>query len=240
MINMFKLGVLLLALAAASTTHAQSTGVAGFFQRAGTAIKQGAGTVLHGNGSTGTQTDATGVAVTSGDIYKPISPASGGEFVDLFKGSRHGQLWPRAAITFLSYGASLPCWTIRATIWHSSTSHHDETFEICHAPMVTTDAVGNKTEITGAFNQTWMRRNSPGITHVQSASDRSIGPNPPDQFFMVPLTDHLLEVQYKNMVMRLAWVSGSINHENPSTDDGEFNLMWTAAFDPAGSHDHQR
>ncbi|MGH8157672.1 MAG: hypothetical protein ACREPQ_06095 [Rhodanobacter sp.] len=216
--------------------QAQDTGVSGFFHRAGAAIKQGTTSVLHG-GSSGAQVDATGIAVTTGDIYKPLSPASGGEFVGLFNGAHHGQLWPRAALTFLSYGATLPCWTIRATIWRSPISHHDETFQICHAPIMTTDAVGNQTEITGGFNQVWMRRNSPGITHVQSSPARTTGPNPPDQFFMVPLTDHLLEVQYKNILMRAAWVSGSINHANPSTDDGQFNLMWTAGFDPAGNHD---
>jgi hypothetical protein len=219
--------------------QAQDTGVSGFFHRAGAAIKQGTSTVLHGNTS-GSQVDATGVAVTTGNLYKPISPASSGEFVDLFNGARHGQLWPRAALTFLSYGATLPCWTIRATIWRSPTSHHDETFQICHAPIMTTDAVGNKTEITGAFNQVWMRRNISAITHVQSSPTRSTGPNPPDAFFMVPLTDHLLEVQYKNILMRAAWIAGSINHENPATSDGQFNLMWSAGFDPAGNHDHTR
>jgi hypothetical protein len=174
--------VLLRSFGAALSANAQDTGVAGFFHRAGTAIKQCAGTVLHGSTSSA-QTDATGVAVTTGDIYKSLTPTSAGEFVDLFNGARHGQLWPRAAMAFQTYGANLSCWTIRATIWRSALSHHDETFQICHAPMMTTDAVGNQTEITGAFNQGWMRRNSPGITHVQSSPARTTWPNSPDAFF---------------------------------------------------------
>jgi hypothetical protein len=183
--------------------------------------------------------NAAGVAETTGDIYKPISPTSAGEFPDLFKGARHGQLWPRAALTFVEYGAALPCWTIRATIWRSASSHHDESFQVCNAPVTTTDAVGNSGALLAPnTSYVWMRRNVPGITHVQSSPDRTTGPNPPEAFFAVALNAGPLETQYKNILFRLAWISDSINHDTAATDSGQFTLLWTAGFDPSGNRDH--
>ncbi|HUY03496.1 MAG TPA: hypothetical protein VMV33_09440 [Rhodocyclaceae bacterium] len=48
-----------------TAARAQGSGVSGFFHRAGTAIKQGASSMLHGNTS-GTQMNASGVAETTG------------------------------------------------------------------------------------------------------------------------------------------------------------------------------
>lgn len=219
--------------------HAQETGVKGFFHRAGAALKTTAGHLLQTNGPT-PGTNGSIVAETTGPIYKPIQPTIGGSFVDLFKHVPRGQPWPRAALTFLEYGANLPCWTVRATIWQSPSAHHDETFQVCHAPIVATDALGNESITTSYdLSSVWRRTNFQPITHAPSSMERTIGPNPPATFFAVPISDHPLEVQYKYMLERLAWISSSTDHDMPTTDSGKYTLMWTAGFEPAGNHDHK-
>lgn len=218
--------------------QAQDTGVAGFFQRAGAAIKNGASTAL-GNGSTSSQT-RNGQTTTTGPNYKPISPAGGGQFVGLFDHFHSGDTWPRAAVTFTSYGITEPCWTARATIWRSSAAHHEETFQVCNSPMMATDALGNTEALGDSFNiasgPLMQAQNIPGISHIQTANDRNTGPNPPMMLFSVDIRGPIL-FQYEAMVVRLAWISGYINHEQEAVNNMTGKALWVAGFDPSGNRD---
>lgn len=226
------------AVLAVTSVQAQDTGVAGFFQRAGAAIKNGASTAL-GTGSTGSQT-RNGQTTTTGPNYRPISPAGGGQFAGLFDHFHPGDTWPRAAVTFTSYGVTEPCWTARATIWRSLSVHHEETFEVCNSPMMATDALGNTEALGDSFNiasgPLMQAQNIPGISHIQTANDRNTGPNPPMMLFSIDINGPIL-IQYEAMVVRLAWISGYINHEQQAVNNMSGKALWVAGFDPAGNHD---
>ena len=97
-----------------------------------------------GDGIPGTM--GAGQAVTDGPVYRPISPTHG-QFPGIFDGfSVHESVrrghYPRVALTFETYGATIPCWKVRATIWQSALSHHDERFELCDAPLTGKDDLG--------------------------------------------------------------------------------------------------
>jgi hypothetical protein len=220
--------------------HGQNTGVAGFFQRAGAAIKTGAGQVL------GKPAASSGTSATTGAYFRPISPADGGQFQGLFDHWKQGDAWPRAAIYFTKWGSSLPCWTARATVWRSPTSHHDETFEICNAPLVIKDDMGGTQTLgaTGGFDpsQTSFKidsaQNIQGISHADSSNVRDTGPNPPHNLFALNWGTHrTLLPQYYEIVLRAMYACG---YEDPTSKG--INVMagktlWVVGFDQAGNAD---
>jgi len=235
-----KSGIALFMAAGVGMAQGQSTGtgVAGFFQRAGAAIKTGAGQVLG-------KPNTAGGATTTGPTFRAISPAAGGQFEGLFDHWHPGATWPRAAITFTHFGSRLPCWTARATIWQSATQHHDETFEICNAPLFIHDDLGGSQQLsaTNSTSSVTMTmdsaQNIEGISHVQTATVRDTGPNPPHMLFTLNWgnSGNALMPQYHEILLRLMYACG---YEDP-TSKGINNMLgkvlWVARFEPSGNAD---
>jgi hypothetical protein len=159
---------------------AQSTGFQGFLQRASSAVSQTASNVLGNPQGTG---NAGGGATTSGATFRPITPATGGQFTGLFNTWHSGDAWPRASVYFTAWGPNLPCWTARATIWRSVREHHEETFQVCNAPLFIHDDMGGAMQLsanrstTNVTLQMDAAQNIQGISHVDTANTRDAGPN---------------------------------------------------------------
>jgi hypothetical protein len=174
------------ALFFASPAAAQSTGFQGFLQRAGSAVSQTASNVLGNHQGVG---NAGGGATTSGATFRPISPATGGQFTGLFNNWHSGDAWPRASIYFTAWGPNLPCWTARATIWRSVREHVEETFQVCNAPLFIHDDMGGSMQLsaTHTTDNVVMKMdgavNIQGISHADTANERNAGPNPPHSLF---------------------------------------------------------
>lgn len=257
--SMLYITVFILALGGVPA-HAQSTGLKGFFHRAAGAIKHTAERVVGAQpkGNTTTSSSATpstsiGTA-TTGPIYRPIRPSHPGEFKGLFDHFRTSQNWPRASVKFVKFGKHLPCWTAKATIWHSRTRKRVETFQVCNAPIYTTDELGNKSVIdeTSYFYPRHLdnARNVPGISKAQTSNTRNAGPNPPEFYFALNIATPSkswqsgydpspFSTQYAAMITRLAWISGYINHQTGTIDTMVGRTLWIAGFDPAGNADRQ-
>ncbi|WEN13901.1 hypothetical protein PY254_11685 [Rhodanobacter sp. AS-Z3] len=242
--NLFYAGALLIGITFTSMVTAQESGIGGFLHRAGAVVKASAGQVL--GQPTSTQ-NPSGVAVTTtGDYFRPTHPASGGEFQGLFNHWKQGDAWPRASVYFTEYGSALPCWNARATIWRSASSHHEETFQVCNAPIVVKDDMGNTAQIAGfpldgpLGTQFFIARNVPGISHADTAPSRNAGPNPPAAPFGVNiagLEGTRIRPMYDDVVIRLAWVTGYMTHDGAPLNTLSGKSLWVAGFDPAGNHD---
>lgn len=235
-----KSAVALFMTAGIGMAQAQSTGVAGFFQRAGAAIKTGAGQVL------GKPNTVAGTTTTTGATFRPISPSDGGEFQGLFEHWKQGDAWPRAAIYFTKWGTSLPCWTARATVWHSLSSHHDETFQVCNAPLVIHDDMGGTQTLgaTGGFDpsQTIYKmdsaQNIQGISHADSSNTRDTGPNPPHNLFSLNWGTHqALLPQYHEILLRAMYACGYEDPTSKGINPMAGKLLWVVGFDQAGNAD---
>ena len=222
--------VSLLSIPAAAA--AQESGFKSFLHRTASAITgQPSPTAIPG-------TISTGNAVTDGAVYRPVSPASGGMFPDIFKGyTSVGNLgkFPRVALTFETFGASEACWRTRATIWTSATRHTEETFDLCNAPLVGKDDLGHtsvQADPTTSLLLPMSRETfSPGIPVTP---DRTTGPNPPRLPFLLSMNSvpnaPALRGQYQALVARAMVISGFAN--NPQTP-----LFWIAGFSPDGNRD---
>jgi hypothetical protein len=235
------------ALFFASSAAAQSTGFQGFLQRAGSAVSQSAGTIMGKPVGLSNSDNPSSVAVaTTGEYFRPISPSSGGEFRGLYDSWRQGNGWPRASVFFTEYGSRLPCWTARAVIWRSPTSHHEETFQVCNASVTTKDDMGNTSQIGGPGIDSQMgamlaaTRNVQGITHAETASSRNAGPNPPAMPFNVVISGlegTRIRPMYNAVLIRLIWVSGYLTMGDSQVTTTPGKSLWVAGFDPAGNHD---
>lgn len=201
---------------------------------------------------------ANGVT-TTGAVFRPISPARGGEFPGIFndysiaKNSPRGH-YPRVALTAEIYGGTMACWTFRATVWHSATNHHDERFELCNAPLMTKDDLGQPVEAanpTGPLMSVITMHQTLPSTHVRVSTQRTTGPDPAAMPFAVQIAattpaGKAMLAQYDQLIARAMFVSGyappdqmiSGNaYRTAGTVGADGRLMWFAGFAPGGNRD---
>jgi hypothetical protein len=230
------------ALVAPAAAFAQETGFSGFLHRAGAAVTRTATAVTTPGAPQ--RSNPLGVA-TDGPYYRPINPAQGGTFPGIFSHYRPGiDSFPRVALTFTRFGASEPCWTVRATIWRSVKTSTVETFDICNAPISAQDDLGNPTAVNLSqalvmANALLPAQNLEGSSHAPSSPTRNAGPNPPLQLFSVQATGPTADAfmtQYRVLLFRLCWVSGFLNPAAPTLNSTIGKSMWTT-FDPSGNLD---
>jgi hypothetical protein len=254
-----------LLLGATITAHAQSAGGAkGFLYRAAAAVlgqpQNSKTTAIHGQAGAGIPgTMAAGQAITDGPVYRPISPAHG-QFAGIFDGFsvsesvRRGH-YPRVALSFETYGATIPCWKVRATIWQSAKSHHDERFELCDAPLTAKDDLGQPSVIgdpTLALSGVIQSRHILPAPGLSVTDERTTGPTPPRSPFNINIGSTtpnagLLLFQYKAIVSRAMVISGYASKSDISggnamlsapTAGSAGQLLWVAGFAPGGNQDH--
>jgi len=219
----------------------------GFFRQLGTSLKNAGGQMLGVKPAQGGVKAAAG----AGAIYAPVS--GGGKLPGLFKADNHqlaqqGRLdWPRVSLTYTEWGVTLPCWTVEARIWTTATTSNTETFRTCADAAVTeADDLGDTAELnTSAL---WKGRDTlmgirvpPGKPNT--GTQRSTGPNPPAQPFVVNVSRPGVSDRAVDVALRVAWVSGFIQtadlHPGASGlltpfKDGR---MWIAGFKPEGNRD---
>lgn len=176
--------LLALTLVSPFTTQAQDAQPQkpGFFRQLGKSLADSGKQMVGIQPNPGSKTRAQG----TGAIYASLNGA--GKLPGLFKGDNHQQAqlgkleWPRVALTFTEWGASLPCWTVEARIWTSPTASSTETFRTCFDAAVTeTDDLGETAELnTSAL---WKGRDTLNGVRVppskpNTGAQRSTGPNP--------------------------------------------------------------
>lgn len=220
-------GLIFLTLPAAAQDT--GSGFKGFLQRTAGAV-MGQPNDANRPGTTATMND--------GPAYRPISPASGGTFAGIFRTyspSGNPGRFPRVSLFFESFGASEPCWRTRATIWLSERSHHEETFDLCNAPIVTKDDLGATTVMADpTTTYLGMLSRQPFAPGVPITPDRTVGPNPPRVPFLMDFgsapNKGPLRGQYQAIVTRALVISGYA--KSPYEP-----LMWVAGFNPNGNKD---
>ncbi|WP_236727815.1 hypothetical protein [Xanthomonas perforans] len=179
-----------------------------------------------------------------GVLYAPLS--GGQTFRTLFRNEDHDQAiqgrlhWPRAALTFVEYGRNLPCWTVKATIWTSSTSSHDETFRTCTTAKLTkTNDLGEVSTFGRSIGFVGLLNAEPRFGAVPTTGDtRTRGPNPPRLLFQVDV-DKAMRDKLRDIVINSAWVSGFYGQGNDLSHASIFYdyRMWIAGFEPTGNRD---
>ena len=223
----------------------QSTQKPGFFRQLGDSLKDAGERMVGAKPRSGTRTQA-------GPLYTPISGA--GRINGLYKNEDHqaaqmGRLdWPRVALTYKDWGASLPCWTVEARIWTSSTASTTETFQACaDAPLTIKDDLGEEVELndnarTKATTDLMVGlRVRPGKPNT--GDQRTTGPNPPREPFNVATSRDGVAEQARKVALSVAWVSGYLRAEDlypgPSGILTPFRdtRVWIAGFDPTGNRD---
>jgi hypothetical protein len=243
-------GAALLAFALAGAAQAQDAQQQkpGFFRQLGGSLKDAGQQMVSIKPANGGK---TGSLTSSGAIYTPISGA--GRLLGLFKADNYQQAqlgrldWPRVALTFTEWGASLPCWTVEARIWTSASASTTETFRACaDAPLTDTDDLGETAELNTAA--LWKGRDTlNGIRVLPSKSNtgaqRSTGPNPPAQPFVLNVSRPAVSDKAVDIALRVAWISGFIQtadlHPGPSGLLTPFkdSRLWIAGFKPDGNRD---
>ncbi|ATS87147.1 hypothetical protein NY98_05005 [Xanthomonas citri pv. fuscans] len=242
-------GAALLALTVAGVAHAQDAQPQkpGFFRQLGKSLADSGKQMVGIKPNAGAKARSQG----AGSIYTPINGS--GRLPGLFKGDNHQQAqlgkleWPRVALTFTEWGASLPCWTAEARIWTSTTASTTETFRTCFdAPLTETDDLGETAELnTSAL---WKGRDTLNGVRVppskpNTGAQRSTGPNPPTQPFVVNVSRPGVADRAVDVSLRVAWVAGFIQtadlHPGPSGMLTPFkdSRMWIAGFKPDGNRD---
>ncbi|HHZ23166.1 TPA: hypothetical protein HH296_11940 [Xanthomonas vasicola pv. zeae] len=241
--------LLALALVSPFTTQAQDAQPQkpGFFRQLGKSLADSGKQMVGIKPNSGSKAGSQG----TGSIYTPISGA--GKLPGLFKGDNHqaaqgGKLeWPRVALTFTEWGASLPCWTAEARIWTSPAASTTETFRTCFDAAVTaTDDLGETAELNSAA--LWKGRDTlSGIRVMPSkpntGAQRSTGPNPPAQPFVVNVSRPGVADRAVDVSLRVAWVAGFI--QTADLRPGPSGLltplkdtrMWIAGFKSDGNRD---
>lgn len=219
----------------------------GFFRQLGSSLKDA------GQQMVGVKPVQVGAkpSAEGGVIYVPVSGT--GKLPGLFKADNHQQAqlgkleWPRVALTFQEWGASLPCWTVEAKIWTSASASTTETFRTCaNAALTETDDLGDTAELnTSAL---WKGRDTLMGVRVppskpNTGASRSSGPNPPSQPFVVNVSRPGVSERAVQVALRVAWVSGFIQTTDiypgaagiltPFKD----SRMWIAGFKPEGNRD---
>lgn len=217
----------------------------GFFRQLGTSLKNAGQEMVGAKPRSGTRAQ-------TGPIYTPISGA--GKIVGLFKNEDHqaaqmGRLdWPRAALTFREWGASLPCWTVEARIWTSATTSTSETFRACaDAPLINRDDLGEEAELNDNARAKATTDLMVGLRvrpgKPNTGDDRTTGPTPPREPFNVRTTRDGVADQARRVALSAAWVSGYLRAEDLYPGPSGFltpfrdTRMWIGGFDPAGNRD---
>ncbi|MGE8450893.1 MAG: hypothetical protein ACN6OP_09825, partial [Pseudomonadales bacterium] len=205
--------VALLALAIASfpaLAQAPAETKPGFFRQLGKSLKYAGQQALGAK-------PATGTAPAAGPLYSPFSGA--GRINGLFKNENHqsaqqGRLdWPRVALTYKEWGASLPCWTVEARIWTSATASTTENFRACaDAPLTITDDLGEQAELSSNARAKATTDLMVGLRvragKPNTGDDRTTGPTPPREPFNVRTTREGVAWQARKVALSTAWVSG--------------------------------
>ncbi|MFA1769557.1 hypothetical protein ACD588_21560 [Xanthomonas campestris pv. campestris] len=240
--------LLALTLVSPFTTYAQDVPAQkpGFFRQLGKGLAD-TGKQMVGLKPNSRQSEGQG----TGPSYTALHGA--GTLPGLFKGEDHPQAqlgrldWPRVALTFTEWGASLPCWTVDARIWTSSTVSSVETFRTCFDAAVTeTDDLGETAELNSAA--LWKGRDTVSGIRVppskpNTGAQRSTGPNPPAQPFVVNVSRPGVADRAVDVSLRVAWMSGFIQtadlHPGPSGMLTPFKdtRMWIAGFKSDGNRD---
>jgi len=217
----------------------------GFFRQLGKSLKDA------GQQAIGAKPAASGAAA-AGPLYTPVSGA--GRINGLFKNENHqsaqqGRLdWPRVALTFREWGASLPCWTVEARIWTSATASTTETFQACaDAPLTIRDDLGEEAELNSNARAKATTDLMVGLRvragKPNTGDDRTTGPTPPREPFNVRTTRDGVAWQAQRVALSAAWVSGFLRADDlypgPSGMLTPFRdtRMWIAGFEPAGNRD---
>lgn len=239
---------MLLALALASfpvLAQDQPAQKPGFFRQLGDSLKD-AGERMVG------AKPRSGARNATGPLYTPLSGA--GKIVGLFKNEDHQQAqmgrldWPRVALTFREWGASLPCWTVEARIWTSATASTSETFQACaDAPLTIRDDLGEEAELNDNARAKATTDLMVGLRvrpgKPNTGDQRTTGPNPPREPFNVTTSRDGVAEQARKVALSVAWVSGYLRAEDlypgPSGILTPFRdtRVWIAGFDPAGNRD---
>lgn len=240
------LALLTLALASFPTlAQDQTAQKPGFFRQLGTSLKNAGQEMVGAKPRSGSHTQA-------GPLYTPISGP--GKIVGLFKSEDHqaaqmGRLdWPRVALTYKEWGASLPCWTVEARIWTSATASTSETFQACaDAPLTIRDDLGEEAELNDNARAKATADLMVGLRvrpgKPNTGDQRTTGPNPPREPFNVTTSRGGVAEQARKIALSAAWVSGYLRAEDlypgPSGILTPFRdtRMWIGAFDPAGNRD---
>ncbi|KTF40816.1 hypothetical protein [Xanthomonas translucens] len=242
---------LALMLAVPIAAHAQdgSDPKPGFFRQLGGSLKDAGKQMVGIKPNAGSK--STAQAGGSGALYTSLSGA--GKLPGLFKGDNHqaaqaGRLdWPRVALTFTEWGVSLPCWTVEARIWTDPANSSMETFRACaDAPLIDTDDLGEVAELN--TSAVWKGRDSlNGVrvppSHPNTGAQRSTGPNPPAQPFVVNVSRPGVADRAVDVALRVAWVSGFLQtadlHPGASGLLTPFkdSRLWIAGFKPDGNRD---
>ncbi|MCS4236801.1 hypothetical protein [Stenotrophomonas sp. BIGb0135] len=242
--------LLLTSYAAGAQSHAEQEEVPnrpGFFRQLGASLKDAGQQMVGVKPAQGSSKSTA----ASGAIYSPVSGA--GKLRNLFKTGNHQQSqqgrldWPRVALSFQEWGASLPCWTVEARIWTSANASTTEVFRTCaNAALTETDDLGDTAELNTAA--LWKGRDILMGVRVPSGkpntgASRSTGPNPPAQPFVVNVSRPGVSDRAVDVALRVAWVSGFIQtadlHPGASGLLTPFkdSRMWIAGFEPEGNQD---
>ncbi|HEL3207703.1 TPA: hypothetical protein UMF58_000181 [Stenotrophomonas maltophilia] len=217
----------------------------GFFRQLGKSLKDAGQQALGAR-------PAASSASTSGPLYTPISGA--GRINGLFKNEDHqsaqqGRLdWPRVALTYKEWGASLPCWTVEARIWTSATASTTEIFRACaDAPLTIKDDLGEEAELNSNARAKATTDLMVGLRvrpgKPNTGDDRTTGPTPPREPFNVRTTRDGVAWQARKVALSAAWASGFLRADDlypgPSGMLTPFRdtRMWIAGFDPTGNRD---
>ncbi|MBN6111389.1 hypothetical protein [Xanthomonas bonasiae] len=248
-------GAVLLAASLAVTAQAQDAQdqKPGFFRQLGGSLKDAGKQMVGIKPNAGSKSTAQAGSSGSGPTYTPLSGA--GKLPGLFKGDNHQAAqasrleWPRVALTFTEWGASLPCWTVEARIWTGPAASSLETFRACaDAPLTETDDLGETAELnTSAI---WKGRDALNGIHVppskpNTGAQRSTGPTPPAQPFVVNVSRPGVADRAVDVALRVAWVSGFL--QTADLHPGASGLLtpfkdtrlWIAGFKPDGNRDKQ-
>lgn len=195
---------------------------------------------------------SSGTRTQAGPLHTPISGS--GKIVGLFKSEDHQQAqmgrldWPRVALTFKEWGASLPCWKVEARIWTSATAWTSETFQACaDAPLTIKDDLGEEAELNDNARAKATTDLMVGLRvrpgKPNTGDQRTTGPNPPREPFNVTTSRDGVAEQARKVALSVAWVSGYLRPEDlypsPSGILTPFRdtRVWIAGFDPAGNRD---
>ena len=217
----------------------------GFFRQLGDSLKD-AGQRMVG------AKPRSGNPAQTGPLYTPIRGA--GRINGLYKSEDHQQAqmgrldWPRVALTYKEWGASLPCWTVEARIWTSATASTLETFQACaDAPLTIKDDLGEEAELNDNARAKATTDLMVGLRvrpgKPNTGDQRTAGPNPPREPFNVQTSRDGVAEQARKVALSAAWVSGYLRAEDlypgPSGILTPFRdtRMWIGGFDPTGNRD---
>lgn len=224
----------------------------GFFRQLGDSLKDAGQRAVGAKPERSGDQNARGAAAGERTAYAPLTGA--GRLKGLYAAQDHRQAqlgrldWPRVALTFTEWGASLPCWTVEARIWTSAAASTTETFKACaDAPLTVKDDLGDEIELTdnarAAATTDLMvgLRVKPGKPNT--GEQRTAGPNPPNEPLNVRAGRDGVAWQARKVALSVAWAAGFFRAEDlrpgPSGILTPFRdtRMWIAGFKPEGNRD---